>query len=405
MQALTLTKVLHVPFLSCNLLSLNEWLDTGSSHATFMNKEVTCCINDEIWIGSRRKNGLYTVELERVARGSSTSPEACLLADAVLSHRRFGHVDLSKVDSVEYPDAVVKDCDACIRGKFRRLPFNGKPPPVTEPLAQVNADLFGPTRVPSCTGARYLCVFIDVATSHVKVYHLKVKSQATEAFKSYRRWAENQTGKRIKLLHTDGGGEFSNQEMKEYCNSRGIEHRLNIPCGSTQNAYAERRIGIIINDTRTLLIDSGLPAEYWGYASAHSVYLRNRIGRQGRVSPHELLLKRKPRLDHLRVFGCAAYTWLPQVHRELGKLNARAELTVFLGFEEGTSNSLLVDRNNGRFLRARDVRFVEDRFLQKVTKFQPLTSSMFSGRESKKQNIKEVNRQQSQWEQEKSKNR
>jgi hypothetical protein len=105
------------------------------------------------------------------------------------------------------------------------------------------------------------------------------------------------------------------------------------------------------------------------------------------------------------VFGCAAYTWLPQVHRELGKLNARAELTVFLGFEEGTSNSLLVDRNNGRFLRARDVRFVEDRFLQKVTKFQPLTSSMFSGRESKKQNIKEVNRQQSQWEQEKSKNR
>jgi len=140
-QALTLIKVLHVPFLSCNLLSLNEWLDTGSSHAIFMNKEVTCCINDEIWIGSRRKNGLYTVGLERVARGSSTSPEAGLLADAVLSHIRLGHVDLSKFDSVEYPNAVVKDWDACIGGKFRRLPFNGKPPSVTEPVAQVNAEI------------------------------------------------------------------------------------------------------------------------------------------------------------------------------------------------------------------------------------------------------------------------
>lgn len=115
------------------------------------------------------------------------------------------------------------------------------------------------------------------------------------------------------------------------------------------------------SNTRTLLLDSGLSANYWGYATAHAVYLRNRIPRNGKeISPHEELLKRKPRTDHLRIFGCAAYTWVPPAHRELGKFDARAELTTFLGFEEGTSNCLLVERDSGRFFRAGDVRFVED---------------------------------------------
>ena len=142
----------------------------------------------------------------------------------------------------------------------------------------------------------------------------------------------------------------------------GIEFRTTIEYTSAQNALAERRTGIILNDARTLLIDSvlihsGLPAEYWGYATAHAVYLRNRIPRA--VSPHEALLDRKPRTDHFRIFGCAAYTWIPPAHRELGKLDARAELTTFLGLEGGTSNCLLVDRDSGRFFRAGDVRFVE----------------------------------------------
>lgn len=358
-QVMTLNNVLHIPRIACNLLSVTDMLDNGTK--IVMSEDKLDVLHHEgFTFGSTRANGLYTIHLELVNCASSQSPEACLLADALLLHRRFGHVDLSKVDSDEYPETRVKDCDACIRGKFRRLPFNGNAPSVTEPLAQINADLFGPTRVATHSGARYLAVFIDACTGYVKVFHLKTKSEATDSFKSFRRWVENQTGKLIKNLRTDNGGEFDNQEMRKYCDSRGIEFRTTIPYTSAQNALAERRIGIILNDARTLLLDSGLPAEYWGYAAAHSVYLRNRIPRNGKdISPHEELLKRKPRTDHLRVFGCAAYTWIPPVHRELGKLDARAELVTFLGFEEGTSNCLVVDRDSGRFFRARDVRFVE----------------------------------------------
>ena len=358
-QTIILHNVLHIPRIACNLLSVTELLDEGSKIVLSEDK-LDILHHDGFTFGSTRKNGLYTIQLKLIDCASSRSPETCLLADALLLHRRFGHVDMSKVDSAEYPDTRVKDCDACIRGKFRRLPFNGSNPSVTEPLAQINADLFGPTRVATHAGAKYLCVFIDAATGYVKVYHLKVKSQATECFKSFRRWIENQTGKLIKNLRTDNGGEFDNQEMRKYCNARGIEFRTTIPYTSAQNALAERRIGIILNDARTLLLDSGLPAQYWGYATAHAVYLRNRIPRNGSaVSPHEALLKRRPRTDHLRPFGCAAYAWIPPAHRELGKLDARAELTTFLGFEEGTSNCMLVERDSGRFFRARDVRFVE----------------------------------------------
>jgi hypothetical protein len=50
-----------------------------------------------------------------------------------------------------------------------------------------------------------------------------------------------------------------------------------------------------------------IAARFGGYASAHSVYLRNRIHGPDGISPHEALFGRKPRRDHLVPFGCAAY--------------------------------------------------------------------------------------------------
>lgn len=90
----------------------------------------------------------------------------------------------------------------------------------------------------------------------------------TDCFKSFRRWVENQTGKIIKNFRTDNGGEFENQEMRKYCDARGIEVPTTIRYTLAQNALAERWVGIILNDARTLLLDSGLPAEFWVYATA-----------------------------------------------------------------------------------------------------------------------------------------
>lgn len=171
---------------------------------------------------------------------------------------------------------------------------------------------------------------------------------------------EKQTQFTLKKIRSDGGGEFINHEMAGWCKDNGIVHAVNAPYSSVQNAFAERRMRIIINDTRTLLIDSGLPTSLWGYAATHSIYIRNRLPSKNNTSPHELMFQRKSRIDHLKPFGCAAFAWFPDRYREEGKLNARANRNVLVGFEEGTSNARLYNVEDHRFFSSRDVRYFEN---------------------------------------------
>jgi hypothetical protein len=150
--------------------------------------------------------------------------------------------------------------------------------------------------------------------------------------------------------------------MHTHCARKGIFHRTTTPYSSVRNGKAERRIGIIIADTRTLLIDSGLRPTFWAYAAAHAAYIRNRVPNKDGDSPHSKVMGAEPRLDHLKPFGCAAYVWIPEAQRTDRKLNARALRGIFLGFEPGTHNARIFDPVGRKHLRSRDVKYQEEVF-------------------------------------------
>jgi hypothetical protein len=54
------------------------------------------------------------------------------------------------------------------------------------------------------------------------VYFLKAKSEAFEKFKEFKQMAEKETGRHIKTLQTDRGGEFLSKEFNAYCENNGI---------------------------------------------------------------------------------------------------------------------------------------------------------------------------------------
>ena len=226
----------------------------------------------------------------------------------------------------------------------------------SEPLALVTADLFGPVTA-THLGKRYMLLITDSFSRYTVAYFLVTKGEAAEYFVTYRVWAEKQTGKKLRRLHTDGGGEFVNGKLKTACEKAGIEFTINAPYSSSQNGIVERHIGITLSDSRAMLHESHLSSRFWALASHR---LRNRI--PNRVTPHELFFSRKPRTDHLRVFGCAAYAWIPDARRHEGKLSMRAKLYIFVGFVQGTSNVRLYDPKEKTFTVSRDVRFLEDLF-------------------------------------------
>lgn len=355
-QRYRMERVFHVPDVTACLLSVRAFTGKG---ACFSATGDTCSIARKAggipFIVGSSKNGLYRCHLAQ-RQCTSFSSETSFVADSSLIHRRFGHVSLAK--SKGLPDVRVTDCDACIRGKVRRMPFNRNPPLTDEPLAVIHADLWV-TNQATESGAMYMAVFTCSATKYTTIYLLKRKSEATQRFIDFASAMTTQTAYTVKHLVTDGGGEFDNGDMKEYCRRKGIGHRTTIAYSSNQNGKAERRIGIIVANVRTLLIDAGLRASHWGSAAKHAVYIRNRLPDAEGKTPHQRVFGRIPRTDHLRPYGCAAYIWIPPTHRPDRKLNVRAMPAIFVGFEEGTRNAVLFEPSKRKYYRSRDVRYLE----------------------------------------------
>src|SRR5271169_2402553 len=99
-------------------------------------------------------------------------------------------------------------------------------------------------------------------------YFLKMKDgqAALDAFKQYKAWAENQTGRCIKTLRTDGGGEYINGKFMEFMVSNGIAHKKTTQDTPQSNDLAERMNCTLAEKTRSLLHGTNLQYKLWGEA-------------------------------------------------------------------------------------------------------------------------------------------
>src|ERR1700735_1967531 len=108
-------------------------------------------------------------------------------------------------------------------GKQTRRPFDGNSHPAGEVLERVHIDLWGPSRVASTGGKRYMMEIVDAYGGHTEGYFLADKEAETTltALKHYVALAERQTGKKIKCLRVDGGAEFCNKLWEDWCGEWG----------------------------------------------------------------------------------------------------------------------------------------------------------------------------------------
>jgi transposase InsO family protein len=66
---------------------------------------------------------------------------------------------------------------------------------------------------PSINKARYVLTFIDDYSRYTWVYFLKKMSEVFEHLKDFKTLVETQTGKKIKILRTDNGGEYITKDI------------------------------------------------------------------------------------------------------------------------------------------------------------------------------------------------
>lgn len=198
------------------------------------------------------------------------------------------------VTGVDFKDTNMESCDICAKGKQAEQPFKEKGQRADELLELVHSDLCGPIESESFRASRYFVTYICDKSRKIFIYFLQHKSQVFETFKDFKARTENQTGKRIKILRTDNGGEYCSNQFNSFLSKCGIEHQTTIPYTPEQNGMAERYNRTIMERTRCLLFDSKLPKSFWAEAANTAVYLKNRSPTSDlEVKPEEAWSKKK----------------------------------------------------------------------------------------------------------------
>lgn len=121
-------------------------------------------------------------------------------------------------------------CNACVAGKAHRtfIPKVRTSKRCEGLPDMVHSDVCGPMEVPSIGGSRYFVTFIDDHSNCVVVFPIRLKSEAVECYLKFEKFSERQTGRKIRVLRSDRGGEYLSSSLTNHFEEKGIQHELNL---------------------------------------------------------------------------------------------------------------------------------------------------------------------------------
>ena len=102
------------------------------------------------------------------------------------------------------------------------------------------------------------------------------KDEVFDRLLQWKAQVEKSSGRKLKVLRTDNGGEYTSAKFEDYLKAEGVRHERTVPKTPEQNGVAERMNRTLVETTRSMLIDSKLPHKFWAEALATATYIRNR---------------------------------------------------------------------------------------------------------------------------------
>nr|GFA35209.1 retrovirus-related Pol polyprotein from transposon TNT 1-94 [Tanacetum cinerariifolium] len=251
-------------------------------------------------------------------------------------------------------------CPSCEQGKSKRASHPAKPVPNSrQRLHLLHMDLYGPMRIASINGKRYISVIVDDYSRYTWVHFLRSKDEAPEVIIKFLKRITVLLQSPVIIIRTDNGTEFKNQVLKVYFDSVGISHQMSSVRTPQQNGVVKRRNRTLVEAARTMLIFSRAPLFLWAEAIATACFTQNRsiIHRRFNKTPYELINGRKPDISVLHVFGALCY---PKNDREdIRKPGAKGDIGFFIGYSTDSCAYRIYNRRTKKIMETMNVSFDE----------------------------------------------
>ena len=102
----------------------------------------------------------------------------------------------------------------------------------------------------------------------------------------------NQFNAKIRVIRTDNGTMYVNNEFRSYISDQGIIHQTTCPGTPPQNGVAKRKNRHLLEVARSLMFHMNIPKYLWSEAVMAAISLINRIPSRilDMKSPAKLLL-------------------------------------------------------------------------------------------------------------------
>jgi hypothetical protein len=124
-------------------------------------------------------------------------------------------------------------------------------------------------------GNKYKTIFVIAKHRYVMVFLHSSKDTAT--YEKILDTAIAQAGCTPKTLQSDGACEYNSAAMDNYYAKKNIFKCTMNPHQRFQDGMVEKMVDTISNGVRTMLSQSNLPPQFWGYATIYFVDIYNHL--------------------------------------------------------------------------------------------------------------------------------
>ncbi|XP_074265296.1 uncharacterized protein LOC141587721 [Silene latifolia] len=349
---ITLVNVLLVPDFNQNLLSVGKLITTTGLTAIFLQNECLFQVptNKQVVAKAKRYSDLYKLTMTEnkvsldfsfancnslVKQSTEVHSSVKELAnkDILLFHQRLGHSSVDKLQHVHLPIMnKIKNffCESCVLAKHHIQVFPRSRSYATNCFNLVHMDVWGLYKVPTMSG--------------------------------FVKFVSTQFNSTIKVIRSDNGTEFFQDQCKDFFKNEGIVHQRSIVGRPQHNGRVERKHRHLLDIARALRLHSNLPLKFWGDCLLTATYLINKMPSSVLQwqTPYEVLFTEKPSYSDLRVFGCLYYGTMPPTVKD--KFSKRARKSVFIVYPFNQKGYKLYDLEDHIVYTCRDVVFKETLF-------------------------------------------
>ena len=128
------------------------------------------------------------------------------------------------------------------------------------------------------------------------------------------------------------------------------------------NGVSERRNRTLLNIVHSMVSDSQLPTNLWGYALDTTSYILNKVpSKSVPTTPYEIWRGKKPNLAYLKVWGCEVYV----KRTNPDKLKDKSVLCWFIRYPSNSTWYTFYLSKQQRVVVSKHATFLEKEFLVK----------------------------------------